>query len=71
MHFLVISPARMVAQVDENARMAKKGIKEVASLTIQSLLRVQLIMGPEAEELMDLNGKWANWEKSVGKASGL
>ena len=27
--------------------------------------------GPEAEELMELNGKWDDWEKLVGKASGL
>ena len=70
-HFLVISPARMVARVDENAWIAKKSIKEVASLNIQSRLQAQLTKGPEAEELMELNGKWANWDKSVGKASGL
>lgn len=51
--------------------MAKKSIEEVASLTIQSHLRAQLTKGPEAEELMELNGKWSNWEKSIGKASGL
>ena len=69
--FLVIFPARMAARVDENVQMAKKGIKEVASLTIQSLLRAQLTKSPEAEDLMELNGKRLNWEKSVGKASGL
>ena len=32
--FSVISPVRMVAQVEQNARLAKKGIKEIAALTI-------------------------------------
>ena len=61
----------MAARVDEKARIAKKGIKEVAALTIQSSLRMQSTKGPEAKELMELNGKWSNWERSVGKASGL
>ena len=71
MHFSVVSPAKMTTRVDENAWIAKKGIKEIASLTVQSRLRAQLTKGPEPEELIELNGKWANWEKSVGKAFDL
>ena len=38
MHFSIILPTRMVIQVDENAQMAKKGMKFFSSLTIQSHL---------------------------------
>ena len=71
MHFSMVSPAKMTAQVDKNSRIAKKGIKEITSLTIQSRLQAQLTKGLEAEELIELNGKWDNWEKSEGKASSL
>ena len=71
MHFSVISLAKMTTRVDENARITKKGTKENASLTMQSHLHAQLTKGPETEELIELNDKWANWEKSMGKASGL
>jgi hypothetical protein len=36
MHFSVVSPAKMTTRVDENARISKKGIKEIASLTVQT-----------------------------------
>ena len=37
-HLSVVSPAKMTTRVDENSRIAKKGIKEISSLTIQSHL---------------------------------
>lgn len=42
MHFSMVSPVKIYAQVDENARISKRGIKEIASLTIQDHLRAQL-----------------------------
>ena len=71
MDFSIISPARMAARVEENAQIAKIGIKEIAALTIQSHLRMQPTKGLEAEELVELNDKWSNWERSLGKALGL
>ena len=71
MEFLTISPTRMIAWVEENAWLAKKGIKEIAAMTIQSRLQAQSTKGPKAEELVELNDKWLSWEKSFGKASGL
>lgn len=52
MHFLVISPVKMTARVDKNTQIAKKGIKEIASLTIQSHLHAQLTKGPKAKDLI-------------------
>ena len=60
MHFSVISPAKMTTWVDENAQIAKKGFKEMASLIVQSCLHSQLTKGPGVEELMELNEKWEN-----------
>jgi hypothetical protein len=71
MHFSVISPANITTRVDENAQIAKKGFKEMASLIVQSCLHSQLTKGPGVEELMELNDEWVNWERSMGKASGL
>ena len=71
MHFSVISPTKMTTWVDENARITKKGIKEIASLIVQSRLHARLTKGLEAEELMEISEKWVTWEKSMGKASGL
>ena len=67
----LISPVQMSTRVDEHAKITRKGIKEITSLTIQSRLRTQSTKDPEAEELVELNGKWSNWERSVRKASGL
>jgi hypothetical protein len=71
MHFSVISPAKMTTLVDGNGRIANKVNKEITSLTIHRCLHAQLTKGPEVEELMEINEKWENWEKSTGKASGL
>jgi hypothetical protein len=48
-HFWMVSPTKMTARVDENAWIAKKGMKEIASLTVQSRLQAQLTKGPKAE----------------------
>ena len=34
MHFSMISPTKMTTQLDENVQITKKGIKEIASLTV-------------------------------------
>ena len=71
MHLSVISPTKMTTWVDENVRITKNGIKEISSITIQIRLSAQLTKGPKAKKFIELNDKWANWEKSVGKASSL
>lgn len=71
MHFSVISPTKMTTGVDENDRIANKGIKEIASLNFRSCLHARLPKGPEVEELMEINEKWETSEKSMGKASSL
>lgn len=52
MHFSVVSPTKMTTWVDENARMAKKCIKNFSSLTIQSRIQTHLTKGPEPKELI-------------------
>ena len=71
MYFSVISLAKMTARVEENAQLARKGIKEIAALTIKGHLRAQSTEGPKAGELIELNNKWLSWENSLGKASDL
>ena len=71
MHFSLISLAQMATRVNEHARIARKGIKEIASLTIQGHLHARLTKGPEAKELMEISNKWTTWGKSIGKTSGL
>jgi hypothetical protein len=54
--------------VEEKVWLARKGIKEITTLTIKSHLQAQSTEGPEAEELVELNNKWLSWEKSLGKS---
>ena len=35
MEFLIISPAKLMARIDKQARFARKGIKEIAAITIK------------------------------------
>ena len=58
MHFSVISTAQMATQVDEHARITRKGIKEIASFVVQGRLRSRLANGLEAEEIIEVSNKW-------------
>lgn len=57
MEFSVVSPTKLIARVEEQTRLAKKGIKEIVALTIKGCLRVQSVEGPEASELAELSDK--------------
>ena len=58
MEFSVISLEKLIAQVEEESRLERKGIKGIASLTIKKRLRVHLIEVHEAVELVMLIHKW-------------
>ena len=67
MEFSVISPAKLTARVDEQPQFARKGVKEIAAITIKGCLRAHSISGPEVDELSELSDKWAKWDQSLGK----
>jgi hypothetical protein len=66
-HFSLISLAQMATRVNAHAKITREGIKEIASLIVQGHLHSHLIKGPEAEEIIEINDKWATWEKFAGK----
>ena len=49
--------------------MAKKGIKEIVSLTVKGWFQVQYAWGPEMQELSELGDKWTWWEQASEKGS--
>ena len=65
----MVEPAKLTSQIQEHAKLAKKGIKEVAALTVKGHFQVQSTRGPEMQELSELNDKWTQWEQSVTKGS--
>lgn len=67
MHFSLISPAQMATRVNGQAKITRKGIKEVDSLIVQGCLHSCLIKGPDVEEIIEISNKWVTWENSVGK----
>ena len=69
MEFSVVSLAKLIAWVEEEARLVKKGITEITSLTVKGRLRAQFAEGPKASELAELSDKWTNSEQTSGKGS--
>ena len=69
MELLVISTTKLTTQIDEQARLARKGIKEIATITIKGRLQAHSAGGPEADELSKLSSKWTKWDQSSGKGS--
>ena len=53
MEFSVISPAKLTARIDEQAQLARKGIKEITTITIKGCLRAHTVSGPDADELSE------------------
>jgi hypothetical protein len=49
MDILAMEPAKLMAQIKEQARLAKKGIKEIVALTIKGCFQVQSTHGPETK----------------------
>ena len=69
MEFSVVSPAKLIAQVEEQAHLVKKEIKEIAVVMVKGRLQAQFAEGPGMNELAKLSDKWTNWEQSSGKGS--
>ena len=70
MEIVVVERAKLTDWIQEQAKMAKKGIKEVTALMVQGCVQVQSARGPKTQELLELNDKWTRWEQSLTKGSG-
>ena len=66
----MVELAKLMTQIKEQARLAKKGIKEIASLTVKGWFQVQSTQGYETQELSELSDKWTQWEQASAKGYG-
>lgn len=57
MEISVVDPAKLMAQTKEHARLAKKEIKQIVSLTVKGRFQVQSARGLEMQELLELSDK--------------
>ena len=69
MEFSVVSLAKLTAWIDEQAWLARKGNKEIATITVKGHLRAHSAGGTKVDELSELSDKWAKWDQSLGKGS--
>ena len=69
MEISVVDPTKLMAQIKEQAKLAKKGIKEIIALTVKGHFQVQSGRGPETQELSELSDKWTLWEQASAKGS--
>lgn len=69
MDISMVEPIKPMAQIQEHAKLAKKGIKEVVALTVKGRFQVQSSRGPETQEPSKLYEKWTRLEQSLEKAS--
>ena len=65
----MVEPAKLMAQIKGQARLAKKGIKEIVALIVKGCFQVQYAQGPETQELSELSDKWTRWEQTLAKGS--
>ena len=70
MEISVVEPTKLTTQIKEQARLAKKGIKEIVALIVQGQFQVQSAQGPETQELSESSDKWTQWEQVREKGSG-
>ena len=70
MEISMVEPAKLTTQIKEQARLAKKEIKEIVTLTIKGRYQVQYARGPETQELSELSDKWTRCEQASAKGSG-
>ena len=57
MEISVVESTKLTAQIKEQARLAKKGIKEIAALTVKGCFQVQSAHGSKMQELSELSDK--------------
>ena len=71
MKFLVVSLAKLIARVEEQVWLTKKGIKGIVSLMVKGCLRAQSVEAPEESELAELSDKWTTGRNHQAKDPGL
>ena len=69
MEISVVEPTKLTSQIKEQAKLAKKGMKKIISLTVKGQFQVQSAWGPKTQELSKLSDKWTWWEQALAKGS--